>query len=109
MVIASTITIHTVALVVWNETWIDNICTLYNSSVPYNINNCNTADLYVPYLANNTLYLPAGTQAAFVCGSARLTLQQWQSYGLDIGTTIQTTPDVQTIIGWGRKMLQNTF
>ena len=93
----------------WNETWIDNICTLYSSSLPYNIGNCNTADLYVPYLANNTIYVPSGTQAAFTCGSARLTLQQWQSYGLDIGTIVQTTPDVQTIIDWGRKMLQNTI
>jgi hypothetical protein len=97
----------------WNETWINNICTLYNSSVPYNIGKCDTASLLVPYLANNTIYIPAGTELGFNCkvnGTyKRLTLQQWQSYGLDIGTIVETTPDVQTIIGWGRKMLQGTM
>jgi hypothetical protein len=97
----------------WNETWIENICTLYNSSVPYNIGKCDTASLLVPYLANNTIYIPAGTELGFNCKvngtNKRLTLQQWQSYGLDIGTIVETTPDVQTIIEWGRKMLQGTM
>ena len=94
----------------WNETWIENICTLFNSSVPYNIGNCDTSSLYVPYLANNTIFIPAGTEPAFICKvngqSTRLNLKQWQAYGVDIGTSIETTPDVQTIIQWGRKMLQ---
>ena len=34
------------------------------------------------------------------------TLQQWQSLGFDLGTIVKTTPDVQTIIEWGRQMLQ---
>jgi hypothetical protein len=50
---------------------------------------------------------------AFICNvngtSARLNLQQWQSYGLDIGTIVETAPDIQTIIEWGRKMLQGTM
>jgi hypothetical protein len=49
----------------------------------------------------------------FICNingtSARLTLEQWQSYGLDIGTIAETAPDVQTIIEWGRQMLQGTM
>jgi hypothetical protein len=97
----------------WNETWIQNTCILYNSSVPYHIDNCDTTDLLVPYLANNTIYIPSGTEVAFICNvsgiTTRLNLQQWQSYGLDIGTIIETTPDVQTIIEWGRKMLQGTM
>jgi hypothetical protein len=97
----------------WNETWIQNICTLYSGSVPYNIGNCDTASLFVPYLANNTIYIPSGQEVGFNCNvngtSTRLTLQQWQSYGLDIGTIVETTPDVQTIIEWGRKMLQGTM
>ncbi|CAF5190421.1 unnamed protein product, partial [Rotaria sp. Silwood1] len=76
------------------------------------IDNCDTDNLFVPYLANNKIYIPSGTQAIFTCkvnGSARqLSLEQWQSYGLDIGTTVQIAPDVQTIIEWGRKMLQAT-
>ncbi|CAF1401225.1 unnamed protein product [Adineta steineri] len=97
----------------WDETWIQNTCILYNSSVPYNIENCNTANLFVPYLASNKIFIPAGTQVAFICNvngsSTRLNLQQWQSYGLDIGTTVDTSPTIQTIIEWGRKMLQNTI
>ena len=96
----------------WNETWINNICTLYQSSTPYSINNCDTSDLLVPYLANNTIYIPSGTEVGFICKvngtSARLSLEQWQSYGLDLGTTIKVIPDIQTIIQWGREMLQKT-
>jgi len=93
--------------------WVYNTCILYNSSVPYFISNCDTSSLVVPYLANNTMYIPAGKEVAFICKvngtSTRLSLQQWQSYGLDIGTVIETTPDIQTIIEWGRKMLQDTM
>jgi hypothetical protein len=97
----------------WNETWIENTCILYRKSTPYDIWNCDTTDLFVPYLANNTIYIPNGTEVAFTCkvngNSTRFNLQQWQSYGLDIGTTVETAPDVQTIIEWGRKMLQGTM
>jgi hypothetical protein len=81
--------------------------------VPYNIQGRDTAKLYVPYLTNNTIYIPSGTEVAFTCKvngtSTRLNLQQWQSYRLDAGTIVETAPDVQTIIGWGRKMLQDTI
>jgi hypothetical protein len=97
----------------WNETWVQNTCILYQRPVPYDIDPCDTADLLVPYLANNTIYIPNGTEVAFTCNvsgtSERLNLQQWQSYGLDIGTIVETAPDVQTIIEWGRKMLQGTM
>ena len=95
----------------WNETWILNICVLYQRSIPYNIENCDIADLFVPYLASNKIYVPSGTQVAFVCNvngsSTQFTLEQWQSYGLDTGTTVQSAPNVQTIIEWGRRMLQH--
>ncbi len=94
----------------WNEVWIQNICVLYQNSVPYDISGCDTSKLYVPYLANNSIYTSPGTEIAFACivngTSARLTLQQWQSYGLDIGTIVEPAPSIQTIIEWGRKMLQ---
>jgi hypothetical protein len=94
----------------WNEVWIQNICVLYQNSVPYDISGCDTSKLYVPYLANNSIYTSPGTEIAFTCTvngtSARLTLQQWQSYGLDMGTIVEPAPSIQTIIEWGRKMLQ---
>ena len=96
----------------WNETWIQNTCVLYQSPVPYNIWYCDTASLFVPYLASNKIYIPSGSQVAFTCKvknqDQRLTLEQWQSYGLDVNTTVQTAPDIQTIIQWGRDMLQHT-
>jgi len=97
----------------FNETWINNVCALYGSSVPYNIGNCETSSLFAPYTANNTIYIPAGTEVGFNCKvngvDKRLSLQQWQSYGCDLGTITEVTPDVQTIIGWGRKMLQGSM
>jgi hypothetical protein len=64
-------------------------------------------------LAKNTIYIANGTEVAFTCKvngtSTRFSLQQWQLFGFDIGTIIETTPDVQTIIEWGRKMLQGTM
>jgi hypothetical protein len=97
----------------WNETWIQNTCVLYSSPVPYHIDNCDTASLFVPYLANNSIYIPLGSEVAFTCKvnghDARLSLQQWQSYGLDLGTIVETAPDIQTIIEWGRKMLQDAI
>jgi hypothetical protein len=81
--------------------------------VPYNIGKCDKASLFVLYLANKKIYIPSGTEVGFMCNVSgtftRLNLQQWQSYGLDIGTIVETTPDVQTIIEWGRKMLQGTM
>jgi hypothetical protein len=93
----------------YNESWVENICVLHRSSTPYRVG-CNTADLFVPYLANNTIYTDPGVTIGFECivngTSTLLSLQQWQALGLDLGTTVQTAPDVQTIIEWGRKMLQ---
>ena len=94
----------------WNETWVNNTCILYKSPIPYNIWYCDTADLFVPYLASNQIFIPSGSNVAFVCkvngSSTQLNLEQWQSYGLDKGSSVQTAPDIQTIIQWGRAMLQ---
>ena len=97
----------------WNETYVQNTCVLYKLPMPYVIGNCDTADLFVPYLANNTIYTPNGIDVNITCivsgKSTQLGLEQWQSYGVDAGTTVHPTPDVQTIIDWGREMLQATI
>jgi len=97
----------------WNESWTQNICVLYQTSVPYSIGNCDVASLVLPYFANNSIYIPSGKQVVFICNvngtSTRMTLEQWQSYGLDVGTIVKMAPDTQTIIEWGRKMLQGTM
>jgi len=80
--------------------------------MPYNIVNCDLANLFAPYLASNKIYIPVGTEVTFTCTlngtDMQLSLKQWQSYGLDIGTTVETIPDVETVIQWGREMLQQT-
>jgi hypothetical protein len=94
----------------WNESWIQNICVLYQNSKPYDIWGCNTSNLYVPYLADNKIYTPPGIDVGFQCmvngNSTMLSLKQWQALGLDLGTTALTAPDIHTIIQWGREMLQ---
>ncbi|CAF1053662.1 unnamed protein product [Adineta ricciae] len=96
----------------WNETWIQNTCVLYSSPIPYNIWNCNTADLFVPYLADNKIFIPRGKEVEFVCEidgiSTTLDLEDWQAFDLDLGTTVQTAPNMKTIIQWGRDMLKGT-
>jgi hypothetical protein len=96
----------------WNEVWTNNTCVLYDSPVPYAFQYCDTTDLYLPLLMSNRLYIPPGTQVAFECNvngtSARLSLEEWNSYGLDLGTTVNTAPDIQDIIEWGREMLQRS-
>ena len=97
----------------WNESWTQNICVLYQISVPYSIGNCDVASLVLPHFANNSIYIPSGKQVAFVCNvngtSTRMTLEQWQSHQLDIGTIVETAPQIQTIIEWARQMLQGTM
>ena len=96
----------------WNETYVQNTCVLYKLPMPYIIGNCDTADLLVPYLANKKIYTPNGIDVNITCivdgKSTPLGLKQWQSYGVDIGSTVQSKPDVQTLIEWGREMLQTT-
>jgi hypothetical protein len=95
-----------------NEVWVNNTCILYKSTSPYSLLDCDTATWFIPHLASNKIYIPAGAQATFTCKtngtSVPFTLEQWQSMGFDIGTIVQTTPDIQTIIQWGREMLQGT-
>jgi hypothetical protein len=94
----------------WSESWFQNRCVLYWRPVPYDIRACDTANLYVPYLADNKIYIPPGADVEFDCvvngSSKHLSLEQWQAYGVDAGTTVETAPDIQTIIQWGREMLQ---
>ena len=93
----------------WGEEWTSNTCIMYATGSLYNIWSCDTAHLFTPLLANNTFYLPEGYTATFNCDvngkTQALTLEQWQSYGMDLGSRVLPAPDVQTIIQWGREML----
>jgi hypothetical protein len=94
----------------WNESWVQNTCVLYERQFPYDIQHCNTSNLFLPYLADNKIYIAPGKDFAIDCtvnGTSKLlSLEQWQALGVDLGTTAQTAPNIQTIIQWGREMLQ---
>ncbi len=70
---------------------------------------------YITYVCYIRVQHPtiSDKEVAFNCNvngtSARMTLEQWQSYGLDIGTIVKTASDIRTVIEWGRKMLQGTM
>ena len=90
----------------WGEVWTNNRCLLYASPNVYDIWYCNTQSLFTPLLANNTIYAPAGrgTNVTFSCGKA-LSLEEWQSYGEDLGTTVLPAPETSEIVQWIRDML----
>ncbi|XP_065181055.1 uncharacterized protein LOC135811743 [Sycon ciliatum] len=52
---------------------------------------------------DNTIYTPTANATVNACGKT-LTAEQWLQLGLDKGTVLKTSPDVDTIIGWGRKL-----
>jgi hypothetical protein len=83
---------------------------LYESRFPYDVQYCNTSNLFLPYLADNKIYTAPGRDFAINCtwnGTSKLlSLEQWQALGVDLGTTAQTAHDIPTIIQWGREMLQ---
>ncbi|CAF3609041.1 unnamed protein product [Rotaria socialis] len=94
----------------FNEIFRNNTCVLYSSSIPYNIDGCETSDLYIPLLMSNQIFIASGVEITFICKvkgtSTKLTLDQWNSYGVDLGTSVNTRPDIQYIIEWGRSILQ---
>ena len=96
----------------YDEVWVHNQCALLASPRVYSVSYCNTSELLLPRLANNTIYAPAGlgTAALFVCNDAagnelHMNLTQWQALGLDSGTIVQPAPTLQQLIEWGREML----
>jgi len=89
----------------YDSAWTNSKCILLAQSVPYNIQYCNPSDVSnIPPHINNTHYTPNGT-AVFKCGSNSYSLSQWQALGLDYGSTQAATPDVNTVIGWGKQVL----
>jgi len=89
----------------YDDHWYQNQCILLSHNVPYDISYCNPNNLgEISPPQNNTFYTPDGT-ISFKCGSTAYSLQQWQQLGFDQGSTIQKTPDVSTVIQWGKQVL----
>lgn len=54
-------------------------------------------------LGNNTIYTPSAS-ASISCGKS-YTFAEWAALGLDVGSSVQTLPTADEIIGWAREIL----
>ena len=85
----------------WDEVWSYNICVM-NSSTVYNFGPCDPSHLkgLVPFTANNFFFTAAGN-IRIPCGkNTTFTLEQYQSMGYDINSTVSKLPSNDEIIAW---------
>jgi len=90
----------------WGEQWQYNVCIKDDDDV-YDLGNCAANDpaLTVPLTLSNQFHTPNAT-IALDCSGAKLTLQQWQSAGMDIGSTFGAPLSADEIIALGRAVLE---
>ena len=89
----------------WDEVWSNNTCVII-SSVVYENDQCNSTHLkgLVPFTAYNHFYTANGI-VIIPCGKAKLTLEDYQKLGYDIGSTVDKLPSNSEIILWGKQLL----
>ena len=90
----------------WGEVWANNTCIIGNPNI-YEFGSCNpTGDVkgLIPLTYNNTFYAP-NKDIHIHCGNQDLSLEQFQSMGYDKGSVVNDVIDTETIIGWGKKLL----
>jgi len=90
----------------WDEVWSNNTCVI-NSSTVYSNDECDPSHLkgLVPFTANNHFYTATGN-ISIPCGKGTVfTLEQYQSMGYDIGSTVSKLPTNDQIIAWGKQLL----
>ena len=92
----------------WDEIWAYNTCIIGNPDI-YSFGTCSSdakSDSLglVPKTYDNTFYAP-NKEIYIRCGSANLTLQQYQQKGFDDGSTVNDIVDMATVIGWGKQLL----
>ena len=92
----------------WDEVWAYNTCIIGNPDI-YSFGTCsldakNDSLGLVPKTYDNTFYAPK-KEIYIRCGSANLTLQQYQQMGFDNGSTVNDIVNTATVIGWGKQLL----
>ena len=89
----------------WGEVWSSNKCIMIGSTV-YNYNDCDPSHLegLVPFTANNTFYTTSGN-ISIPCKDKVFTLEQYQSFGYDIGSTVSKLPTNTEIITWAKQLI----
>ncbi len=92
----------------WDEVWAQNTCIIGNPDI-YEFGTCsldakNDSLGLVPLTYDNTFYAP-NKEIYIRCGSANLTLQDYQGMGFDKGSVVNDIVDTATVIGWGKQLL----
>ena len=90
----------------WGEVWANNTCIIGNPNI-YKFDSCtptgNNSGL-IPFTANNTFYAP-NEDIYIQCGDVKLSLEQFQKKGYDIGSRVRDPVGYDTIVEWGRMLL----
>ena len=94
----------------WGEIWANNTCIIGNPNI-YVFVACDPDgdnEGLIPLTYNNTFYAP-NKDVHVHCKDRFLTLQEFQALGYDKGSVVNDVVDTETIIGWGKKLLNINF
>ena len=89
----------------WGDVWINNTCIIGNPNV-YAFGSCNLDNPtgLMPFTADNRFYAP-NKYVYFGCEGKKLTLEEFQYLGYDLGSTVSDPVDAATIVEWGKQIL----
>ena len=88
----------------WGEIWANNKCVVGNPNI-YDFTSCSTEQdnrNLVPYTAHNTFFTP-NKEVYILCGDKKLTLQEYQNMGFDVGSVVYDIVDSDTIKKWAEE------
>ncbi len=90
----------------WGDVWANNTCIIGNPNI-YEFNGCSqNGDIsrLVPFTANNTFF--ANSKDIYIaCDGKKLTLEQYQSMGYDVGSVVEDMIPVEDIISMAKALL----
>ena len=91
----------------WGEVWAHNRCIIGNPDI-YAFGACSVKggdkQGLVPFTYDNTFYAP-NKEIYIICGTANLTLREYQAMGFDKGSVVHNLVDVATVVDWGKQIL----
>ena len=90
----------------FDEVYANNTCIIGNPDI-YEFGTCNPDGDdkgLIPLTYNNTYYAPK-KEVYIHCGKKNLTLEQFQAMGYDKGSVVNDIVDIETVVGWGKELL----
>jgi len=90
----------------WDDVWGNNVCVIGNPDV-FQYPSCSTFDDagLVPMSFDNVFYAPNAT-IYVSCYLVRLTLEEFQEMGYEIGSVVKDLPSNEEVIEWAKNLLQ---